>query len=59
VLADKKKKWFQIITLLLCLVLFIIVIGQKRTIKTLNESMRYHLAMEMTGEKEPNDNALD
>ena len=59
VLADKKKKWFQIITLLLCLVLFIIVIGQKRAIKTLNESMRYHLAMEMTGEKEPNDNALD
>ena len=58
-LADRKKKWFQIITLLLCLVLFIIVIGQKRAIKTLNESMRYHLAMEMTGEKEPNDNALD
>lgn len=50
-LADRKKKWFQIITLLLCLVLFIIVIGQKRAIKTLNESMRYHLAMEMTGEK--------
>lgn len=50
----KKQRWFQIITLILCLVLLVIVIEQKKAIRTLNEDLRYHLAMEMAEENSKN-----
>jgi hypothetical protein len=41
-----KKRWLQIITLLLCLILFVVAIQQKKAIRELNEYWRYQVAVQ-------------